>query len=126
MFLNKVIVFGRLVKKPETKQIGNDNSVTNARIAFSPSRKGGDDSSFINVQAFGKTGELLQQYGDKGSAFIFDGHLIHDKWVDKTSGDKRSSYSITVTNLIFPGNGKRKEENGSGNSALAEEESDIF
>jgi len=112
MFLNKIIVFGRLVDKPTTKETSK-GSITNARIAFSPDRKPSQDTSqFISVTAFGKTGEILAKYGDKGDGFVFEGSLKQDVWKDKNSGEERRNFSINVNNVVFPGKGGNGKKQG--------------
>jgi len=121
MYLNKIIVFGRLVEDAKTRN-GNNGAITNARIAFSPSRKPQQDvSQFINVTAFGKTAEILAKFGKKGEGFVFEGSLTQDTWKDKNTGEDRKAFGINVNSVIFPG-----RNNSEGNTRQSTPQDEPF
>ena len=70
-----------------------------------------EDACFIDVVAFGKTAEWMNQYLGKGDLIEFEGSLKQDNWVNK-DGDKRSKHSITISRASF--SQCRKSESGGG------------
>lgn len=70
--INRVILIGRLTKKPELKSTPNGKSVVNFTLAVQRDK---DNTDFINCIAWSKTAEVLAQYTDKGSLVGVDGRL---------------------------------------------------
>lgn len=111
--VNKVLIAGHLTRKPETRPIGSDKSVTSFGIAINSRYKGSDgqmkeDVTFVDVEAWNKTGQLVAQYLDKGSACFIEGKLKLDQWDDK-DGQKRSKLKIVADAVQFLGGGKKDE-----------------
>jgi single-strand DNA-binding protein len=73
---NHVTLVGNLTKKPESKKIG-DKSKTSFTLAVNRDFKtnGKLEADFINVQAWGKLGDICQQYLDKGKKVLVDGSI---------------------------------------------------
>ena len=101
---NKVILAGNLTRKPETRQFGDGKSVTAFGLAINHRYKKGEETkeevTFIDVEAFGKTGELVAQYLDKGSSALIEGRLKLDQWEDK-DGQKRSKLKVVADGVQF-------------------------
>lgn len=103
--LNKMTAIGRLGKDPELKQL-NSTSVCNFSIACSEKWK--DKSSgemkekteWLNCKAFGKIGELVNQYLKKGSLAYIEGKLSTRTWDDK-DGKKCYATEILVSEVKF-------------------------
>lgn len=107
---NKVILMGNLTRDPETRTTPNGQSVTNFSLAVNRTWKGQDGEtkeavSFIDCVAWGKTGEVIAQYIQKGRPILVDGRLDQRSWDDKESGQKRSKIEVTVENFNFVGGG---------------------
>lgn len=105
MSLNSVQIQGNLVRDPESRQAGTA-TVVQFTVANSQKRKEADETAFIDCEAWGKTGELVQQYLTKGAACIVEGRLKQDNWQDK-DGNKRSKIKIVAERVHFLG-GKRE------------------
>jgi len=95
--MNKVILLGRLTRDPETT-----NTATKFSIAVDRKfkKEGQPDADFINIVAFGKTGEFAQNYFEKGKRIALVGRLQVDSWEDKDK-NKRTSVSVIAEELHF-------------------------
>src|SRR6266566_7985667 len=117
---NKVILMGNLTRKPETRTTPNGQSVTSFGLAVNRTWRSQDGSqqeavSFIDCVAWGKAGEIIAQYLDKGSAVLVSGRLDQRSWDDKESGQKRSKVEVVVEDFNFVGG----RGDGGGNSDSA-------
>jgi single-strand DNA-binding protein len=55
---------------------------------------------FFDVAAFGKVGELVVQYLDKGSRVAIDGRLNWKEWESK-EGQKRQAVNVIANEVYF-------------------------
>lgn len=103
MSLNVVIVEGRLVRDPELRFIANERAVCNFSIAVNERwTKDGEKKervSFIDCEAWQKTGELVAQYLMKGSACTVQGKLQQETW--DQDGTKRSRIKVVADHVHF-------------------------
>lgn len=117
MDYNKVILIGRLTRKPEMRHTPSGMAVTEMRMAVNR-RIGKDDkqeATYIDVNAWGKTAEFCERYFDKGSPILIEGRLTLEKWIDK-QGQNRSALKVTAETVAFAeskNNGDNR--NGGGN-----------
>jgi single-strand DNA-binding protein len=86
--LNRVQLIGYLGKDPESKFIPSGRKVTHFSIAISNrwKSKEGDAKEYtewVNVEAWGRLGEVCQEYLKKGSLIFLEGRLKTDKFEDK-------------------------------------------
>jgi single-strand DNA-binding protein len=109
MNFNKAIIAGHMTRDPETRQAG-EHTVCNFGLASSRKRAGGEEVLFIDCTAWNKTAEIIQQYCNKGSAILVEGHLRLEKWDDKTTGAKRSKITLTVESFQFGGGPKGDQQ----------------
>ena len=96
--LNKIIMQGRLTKNPEEKQSENGNPV----VLFSLVNNRGKDREplYIDCKAFGKTGETILKYLQKGTECIVSGELA------VYHGEKFDFWNIYVQSFEFCGAAK--------------------
>lgn len=106
MALNKVMLQGRLTKKPELKQTKTGKQVCTFSVA---SDKRGKDAgtNFIDCVAWEKTAELLDKYFDKGSSILVEGRLDQQVW--EQEGMKRSKIMLIADNIYFLGETKKED-----------------
>lgn len=107
---NKVTLMGNLTRDPESRTTTGGQNVTNFSLAVNRTWKGQDGQtqeqvSYINCVAWGKPGEILQQYLTKGSPVLISGRLEQRSWDDKESGQKRSAVEVIVEDFNFIGGG---------------------
>lgn len=109
--MNKVILIGRLTKDPDLNfAAGTGTAVCRFNLAATrPFKK--DETDFINCIAFGKTGETIAQYINKGRQLAITGSIRTGSY-DAKDGTKRYTTDIVVDSFEFIGN-----SNGSNNQA---------
>lgn len=112
--LNKVIVAGNLTRDPQTKFLAGDKAVCEFGMAINRRWKGSngeakEDTTFVEVQAWGRTAELVGQYLTKGSPAYVEGRLSQETWEDKKDGTKRSKTRIVADTVQFLGQKKERE-----------------
>jgi single-stranded DNA-binding protein len=67
----------------------------------------------VECQAWGKTGELINQYMSKGRPLFVEGRLTFSSWEGK-DGQKKSKLRVTVENFQFLGGGGQGGGQGGG------------
>ena len=116
---NKVILMGNLTRDPQLKYLPNQMAVAEFGLASSRKFKSAngedrEDTLFIECAAFGRTGEVINQYFQKGKPIFVEGRLKYDSWEDKQGGGKRSKVSVVVESFQFVGD---KGGGGGGGAA---------
>jgi single-strand DNA-binding protein len=86
--LNRVQLIGRLGKDPESKFTPTGRKVTHFSIAISNrwKSKEGDSKEYtewVNIEAWGRLGEVCNEYLKKGSLVFVEGRLKTDRYEDK-------------------------------------------
>jgi single-strand DNA-binding protein len=85
--LNRVQLIGYLGKDPETRFTPNGKKVAHFSLGITQRWKSGGETKefteWVNVEAWGKLGEIAQQYLKKGSLVYLEGRLKTDKYEDK-------------------------------------------
>ena len=105
---NKVILMGNLTRDPQLKYLPSQTAVAEFGLAVNRkfrTQQGEDreEVAFIDCSAFGKTGEVINQYFTKGRPILVEGRLKYDQWEDKQGGGKRSRLTVVVENFQFVG-----------------------
>lgn len=122
--INSVFLICRLIRDPELSTLPNSNtsvckfSVASNRV-FSSGGEKKDQTSFFNCIAWGKLGEVINEYCHKGQQIAIEGRLQQRSWEDK-DGVKRSTVEIVVENCQFlskPGNGSGDHANNEQHNA---------
>lgn len=103
---NKVIIMGRLTRDPELRVTPNGNSVCAFSVATSRKFKGADGSmreetTFIDIDSFGKQAEVIAKYFNKGKPIFVEGRLKLDQW--ESNGEKRSKLKVMLETFQFVG-----------------------
>jgi single-strand DNA-binding protein len=118
--LNKVILIGRLGKKPEMRylpqkerQVARFTMATNERFFNTATRESRDRTEWHNIVVWGKQAEFCEKYLDKGRQVVVEGKLRTRSWQDK-DGNKRTTTEIEAVNIVLLG---RREEYGAGEEA---------
>jgi single-strand DNA-binding protein len=108
MNYNKVMLGARLVRDPELRVTPKGTAICQFSVATSRRYKSDsgeqmEETSFIDCEAWGKTGELIQQHFTKGKAIFIDGRMKQDTWEDKETKAKRSKIKVVVESFQFVG-----------------------
>lgn len=115
---SNVTMVGNLARDPESRQAG-ETSVTRLVVAVNDARQK-DKTSYIDVEAWGKLGEICQKYLSKGRQVLVSGRLVQDTW--EKDGKKNSKIYVKADNVQFLGS---KGGNGeSGNTASPSNDDD--
>ncbi|MGB4957700.1 MAG: single-stranded DNA-binding protein [Candidatus Saccharimonas sp.] len=118
---NKVILMGNLTRDVETRTTPSGQSVSNFSLAVTRSWKDQngqtqDQTSFINCVAWGKVGEIIGQYVQKGAPLLVSGRLDQRSYEDK-DGNKRQAVEVVVEDFNFVGGGSGGRGDDSSASA---------
>lgn len=77
--LNSCNFIGNIVRDPELRPVGQ-TSVANFTIAVGWKSKDKEGVEWVNVNAWGKLGEIVAQYAVKGTKVFVQGRMKTDKY----------------------------------------------
>lgn len=106
--MNKVQLIGRLTKDPELRYSKNNIAVANYSIAVNDGYGEKQQTQFINISTWGKSGEFVSKYFKKGQSIGIVGRLNSNNYEDK-NGNKRYSLEVITEDIEFVGNKKQEE-----------------
>ncbi len=119
--LNKVMIIGNLTSDPEVRTTPRGTSLTELRLAVNRVSGGQgegerrEETTFLDVTCWGRTGEVAAQYLAKGRPVFIEGRLQQDTWEDKQTGQRRSRIRIVAENLqLLGGKGEGAPQGGNG------------
>ena len=109
--LNKVMLIGNLTRDPELRVTPKGTAICQFSLAVN--RKFRDESgadreevTYVDIEAWGKSGENIAKYCTKGRPLFVEGRLRLDQWEDKTTKEKRSRMKVVCDNFQFLGSGR--------------------
>lgn len=103
MNVNVVLLAGRLTRDVQMKYLANQTAVSEFSIAVNEKRKDKERAHFIDLIAFGKNAELLNQHFGKGKEIFVTGRLDYQAWDDRKTGAKRSKLGVVLESFEFVG-----------------------
>jgi single-strand DNA-binding protein len=125
--VNKVILIGNLGQEPELRYTGSGTAVCNMRLATTNTYTNRDgeevqDTEWHNVVAWGRLGEVCNEYLEKGSQVYFEGSLQTRSWEDR-DGNTRYTTEVKAQDMTFldsnrqggPGGGDFDQSQGQEN-----------
>ncbi|HUN79962.1 MAG TPA: single-stranded DNA-binding protein, partial [Phycisphaerae bacterium] len=91
---NKVILAGNLTRDPQLSYLPSNTAVCEMGIAVNrkyrlQNGEMKEEVNFVDLRAYGKQAETLNQYMNKGKPLMVEGRLKYDQWEGK-DGQKRS------------------------------------
>ena len=118
---NKVILAGNLTRDPELRYTPKGLAIAKLGLAINRryTTEGGEqreETTFVDVDSFGKQAETIAQYLKKGRPILIEGRLKLDTWDDKATGQKRSKLGITLETFQFLDSGRGGEGGGGGSA----------
>ena len=110
--LNVVALVGRLTRPCEMRYTNSGYAICSFSLAVNKKKKQQDgtwkdEASFFDCTLFGKLGESLSQYLQKGQQVSVQGSLEQQTW--EKDGQKRSKVIVIVDNISLIGNSKSNE-----------------
>ena len=113
--MNKVFLIGRAGRAPEQRFF--ESGRVKADVSLAVDRPAGKDerkeTDWFDIEAWGRTAEVLAEYVRKGSQFAVDGRLQVKTWTTD-NGDKRSKTIIVADRIELLG-GKKEGGSDTGN-----------
>ena len=100
---NKIILVGNLTRDIELRYAQSGSAIAKTAIAtsrkFTVNGEKKEETCFVDITFFGRSGEVANQYLRKGSKILVEGRLQFEQWVDQASGQKRSKHSVIVETM---------------------------
>lgn len=107
--MNIAIIGGNLTRNPELRYTPSGTPVCSFGLASNRRFKQGDELKeevcFIDVTAFGKLGEVIAQFKQKGDRVIVTARLQQSRW-ETEDGQKRSKHQLVAEKIEFVGGRK--------------------
>ena len=106
--LNKVFLMGNLTRDPEMRTLPSGTTVCAFGVAVNRQFVNAagvtqEEVCFIDVSAFGRSGEVVAQYLRKGSPIFVEGRLHFEQWDERETGKKRNRLSVTAERIQLIG-----------------------
>lgn len=100
--LNRVQLIGRLGRNPETRFTPSGKKVCNFSIAVDHHWHGAEgeakkSTNWFNVDAWGRLGEVCQEYLTKGSLVYIEGRLQVEQY--EKDGEKRTATRVVASTM---------------------------
>lgn len=116
--VNKVILIGNLGEDPELRYISSGDAVCNMSLATNESYTDSDGNEvqkteWHDVVAWGRLGEVCNEYLDKGSQVYFEGKLQSRSWEDD-DGNTRYSTEVKAQEMMFLDSNRNGTPGGDG------------
>jgi len=114
---NKVYLMGNLTRDPEVRTTPAGLKIAKFGLAVNRRYRTRDnelkeETTFVDIDAFGAQAETLERYCQKGSPLFVEGRLRLDQW-QTSNGDNRSKLNVVLENFQFIGSNR---EGGGGAS----------
>ena len=104
---NKVLLMGNLTRDPDVRT--TPSGVKIAKLGLAVNRRyrtredeNREETTFVDIDAFGNQAEIIERYCQKGSPLFVEGRLRLDQWESNT-GEKRSKLTVVMENFQFLG-----------------------
>jgi single-strand DNA-binding protein len=104
---NQVILLGNLTRDVELRHTQSGQALAKFGMAInrkwkSESGEQKEETCFVDLTAWGRQAEVLNQYVKKGSQLFVQGRLQYSTW-ESQEGGKRSKLEVVVENFQFVG-----------------------
>ena len=117
--MNKVILMGRLTREPEVRYTQTNNTLV-ASFGLAVNRRfvqeGQQNADFINIVAWGKTGEFCSKFFKKGMQVSVIGRLQIRNYDDE-NGQKHYVTEVVAEEVYFADSKKDNDEPENVNQA---------
>lgn len=100
--MNSVNLVGNLTRDPEIRDTASGAAVCNFGLAMNRrwnDRQTGErreEATFVDLEAWGKTAEVVSRYCSKGQQLAVEGRLKLDEWQDNKTGERRTKLKVVA------------------------------
>jgi len=127
--VNRVTLIGNLGQEPELRYTGSGTAVCNMRLATNESytNRDGEEvqrTEWHRIVAWGRLGEICDEYLEKGSQVYFEGKLQTNEWEDR-DGNQRETTEIRAQEVMFLDSNRQGPSGGDGFSQERPQEEDL-
>lgn len=103
---NKVILAGNLTRDPEVRYTPKGTAIAKFGMAINRTWKSEtgetkEEVTFVDIDAFGRSAEVVGQYLKKGRPVLVEGRLKLDTWEDKNTHQKVSKLKVMMESFSF-------------------------
>lgn len=105
--MNKVNLIGRLVDDPTLRYTKSNTPVASYTIAINTRYGENQETDYINIKTWGKSGEFISKYFKKGQPIALTGRLKNNNYEDN-NGVKHYAIEVITEDIEFVG--AKKEE----------------
>ncbi len=127
MNFNKVQLGGNLTRNPELRFSQGGKAYVKFGMAVNETWVSNGEKRqstvFVDLTAFGRTAEVINEHLKKGDPIFVDGKLDYSTWTDKDTGNNRSKLAVIVNTFQFVGS---KRETGDAAPATADSDTVPF
>lgn len=123
--MNKVQLIGRLTKDPELRYTNSNTPVARYTIAINTGYGEKQQTDYINITTWGKSGEFVSNYFKKGQAIAIVGRLKNNNYEDK-DGNKKYTIEVITEDIEFIGTKNEKQSDTQDKSINSEYQNDII
>jgi single-strand DNA-binding protein len=114
---NKVILMGNLTRDPELRYTPKGTAVTRIGLAVNRTWRTDtgeqrEETTFVDIDAFGRQAETIAQYLKKGNPLLVEGRLRLHTWDDKQTNQKQSRLRVDLENFRFVGAAQPRDGGG--------------
>ncbi len=102
---NRVILMGNLTRDPDLRYTPNGQAVADFRLAVNRRSRTAegerrDSTTFVDVTAWGRQAEIINEYFTKGRPIFLEGRLQLDEWTS-SDGQRRSKLKVVLDRFEF-------------------------
>ena len=113
--MNSVKLLGNLTRDPELTFTQGGLAIAKMGIAINRKWKDSngqpkEETTFVDIEGFGKQAEVFAQYHKKGQKALIEGRLKLDQWQDKASGQKKHRMIVVMEEFHFVGAPERNQD----------------
>jgi len=124
-YLNKVFLIGNLTRDPELRYTPSGTPVANFSIAINRVRtnKQGqrrEETTFVDIEAFGKNAEACHRFLTKGKTLFVEGRLRYRVW-EAADGRRRNRLSVVAERVQFIERARIRREEQTAETAPSQE-----
>lgn len=117
--INSVTLTGRLTREAELRYTNSGTAICRFSLAVNRRKRSGevweDEVSYFDVVLWGKQGESLSRYLERGKQVAVSGELRQNRW--EQEGKNRSKVEIVANNVQLLGNPSANSNGFTGGGA---------